>query len=210
MGGGGGRAGGAGCGPRSARTARRRPAALSPLSSRAAPPYLTSVAVAWTETIKLALCAAMHAAAAARGARARGLSAAGEARHQLAEVVGRSRPMAVPAALFVAQQVLVFIAASHLDAVTFQICAQSFKIVPTALFAVWLLRQSLTPAQWGSLPVLAVGTIFVTLNGGRPTAAAAAAAAAAVAPAPAHLAVGLTASALSGLSSAYAGVYFER
>ena len=49
---------------------RRAPttAPLSALSSRAAPPYLTSVAVAWTETIKLALCAAMAAASALKEA----------------------------------------------------------------------------------------------------------------------------------------------
>ena len=48
---------------------------------------------------------------------------------------------------------LVIIAASHLDAVTFQIGSQSFKILPTALFAAWLLGQRLTGMQWGSLPV---------------------------------------------------------
>ena len=68
--------------------------------------------------------------------------------------------MLVPAALFVMQQVLVIVAASHLDAVTFQICSQSFKIMPTALFAVWLLGQFLTPMQWASLPVLAVSLCF--------------------------------------------------
>lgn len=50
-------------------------------------------------------------------------------------------------------QVLVIIAASHLDAVTFQIGSQSFKILPTALFAAWLLGQRLSGMQWGSLPV---------------------------------------------------------
>ena len=64
-----------------------------------------------------------------------------------------------------AMQVLVIVAASHLDAVTFQICSQSFKIMPTALFAVWLLGQYLTPMQWASLPVLAVGVVLVTMNG---------------------------------------------
>lgn len=64
-----------------------------------------------------------------------------------------------------APQVLVIVAASHLDAVTFQICSQSFKIMPTALFAVWLLGQYLTPMQWASLPVLAVGVVLVTMNG---------------------------------------------
>ena len=67
--------------------------------------------------------------------------------------------------LCLAPQVLVIVAASHLDAVTFQICSQSFKIMPTALFAVWLLGQYLTPMQWASLPVLAVGVVLVTMNG---------------------------------------------
>ena len=94
-------------------------------------------------------------------------------------------------------QVLVIIAASHLDAVTFQICSQSFKIMPTALFAVWLLGQHLAPIQWASLPVLAVGVVFVTMNNS-----------ANASPSDAtklHLLMGLGASALSGLSSAYAG-----
>ena len=94
-------------------------------------------------------------------------------------------------------QVLVIVAASHLDAVTFQICSQSFKIMPTAVFAVWLLGQYLTPMQWSSLPVLAFGVVFVTMNGSSAT----------------HdgestsdqVLLGLGASALSGLSSAYAG-----
>ncbi len=82
---------------------------------------------------------------------------------QTREIMQKSTPMAVPAALFVMQQVLVIVAASHLDAVTFQICSQSFKIMPTALFAVWLLGQFLTPMQWASLPVLAVrGALSVT------------------------------------------------
>lgn len=89
-------------------------------------------------------------------------------------------------------------AASHLDAVTFQICSQSFKIMPTALFAVWLLGQYLTPLQWGSLPVLAVGVVFVTMNGSTP-------ADGDTMKGESDLILGLAASALSGLSSAYAG-----
>ena len=94
-------------------------------------------------------------------------------------------------------QVLVIVAASHLDAVTFQICSQSFKIMPTALFAVWLLGQQLAPVQWASLPVLAVGVVFVTLNNSAGSSTAEASRL--------HLLLGLGASALSGLSSAYAG-----
>lgn len=88
-------------------------------------------------------------------------------------------------------------AASYLDAVTFQICSQSFKILPTAVFAVWLLGQYLTPMQWASLPVLAFGVVFVTMNGSS---------ASSDGSSPNdHVLFGLGASALSGLSSAYAG-----
>lgn len=90
------------------------------------------------------------------------------------------------------------VAASHLDAVTFQICSQSFKIMPTALFAVWLLGQYLAPLQWASLPVLAVGVVFVTMNGSTPAGGGSFAG-------ETDLVLGLAASALSGLSSAYAG-----
>ena len=92
---------------------------------------------------------------------------------------------------------LVIVAASHLDAVTFQICSQSFKIMPTAVFAVWLLGQYLTPMQWGSLPVLAFGVVFVTLNGSSGSDQQQATSD--------QVLLGLGASALSGLSSAYAG-----
>ena len=97
-----------------------------------------------------------------------------------------------------AAQVLVIVAASHLDAVTFQICSQSFKIMPTALFAVWLLGQYLAPLQWASLPVLAVGVVFVTMNGSTPAGGGSF-------EGESDLVLGLAASALSGLSSAYAG-----
>lgn len=96
-------------------------------------------------------------------------------------------------------QVLVIIAATHLDAVTFQICSQSFKIMPTALFAVWLLDQYLSPWQWASLPVLAIGVVFVTMNTSN-------SAVPANRTSELDLLLGLGASALSGLSSAYAGV----
>lgn len=142
-----------------------------------------------------------------RTAGERGLGLCAEAAHQAAEILGRSPPMLVPAGLFVMQQVLVIVAASYLDAVTFQICSQSFKIMPTALFAVWLLGQRLAPLQWASLPVLAVGVVFVTLNGSAPPGAGGGAAAAA---GQSDLALGLAASSLAGLSSAYAGARAPR
>ncbi|BDA44176.1 UDP-N-acetylglucosamine transporter [Coccomyxa sp. Obi] len=165
--------------------------------------YLASVAVVWTELIKLLVCMVAQMVECARSAGQRGLPFRDEMVHQAEEILGRSWPMLVPAALFVMQQVLVIVAASHLDAVTFQICSQSFKIMPTALFAVWLLGQYLAPLQWASLPVLAVGVVFVTMNGSTPAGGGSFAG-------ESDLILGLAASALSGLSSAYAGVYFEK
>jgi hypothetical protein len=52
-----------------------------------------------------------------------------------------------PTLFAAALQVLLIIAATHLDAVAFQIFSQSFKLVPTALFAYWLLGQTLAPMQ---------------------------------------------------------------
>jgi hypothetical protein len=62
------------------------------------------VAVIWTEVIKLGVCVCAQLIVAARSARSRGLSVRGEAAHQLQEILGRSWPMLVPAALFVMQQ----------------------------------------------------------------------------------------------------------
>ncbi|CAK0773250.1 hypothetical protein CVIRNUC_004045 [Coccomyxa viridis] len=171
--------------------------------TRAGTQYLASVAVIWTELIKLLVCVGAQAAECTRTAAQRGLGFREEAMHQAYEILGRSWPMLIPAGLFVMQQVLVIVAASHLDAVTFQICSQSFKIMPTAFFAVWLLGQYLTPLQWGSLPVLAVGVVFVTMNGSTPAGGGSM-------DGESDLVLGLAASALSGLSSAYAGVYFEK
>ena len=67
--------------------------------------YLASVAVIWTELIKLLVCVGAQAGECARTASQRGLGFREEAMHQTYEILGRSWPMLVPAALFVMQQV---------------------------------------------------------------------------------------------------------
>jgi len=116
--------------------------------------------------------------------------------------------MAVPAAMFVFQQIILIWAATYLDAVTYQIFNQAFKLIPTAIFARLLLGQKLIPLQWASIPVLVVGVIFVTINHASDATAR---------PADVQEEVSRTlwllamaACSLSGLSSAFAGVYFER
>ena len=66
--------------------------------------YLASVAVIWTELIKLLVCVGAQAAECTRTAAQRGLCFREEAMHQAYEILGRSWPMLIPAGLFVMQQ----------------------------------------------------------------------------------------------------------
>ena len=73
--------------------------------TRAGTQYLASVAVIWTELIKLLVCVGAQAAECTRTAAQRGLGFREEAMHQAYEILGRSWPMLIPAGLFVMQQV---------------------------------------------------------------------------------------------------------
>ncbi|KAK7888496.1 hypothetical protein LTR67_008842 [Exophiala xenobiotica] len=66
----------------------------------------------------------------------------------------------IPAILYTLQNNLQFIAASNLDAAMFQVLYQG-KILTTALCAVLLLRQKLSPRKWTALLVLTMGVICV-------------------------------------------------
>ena len=113
--------------------------------------------------------------------------------------------MALPATMFAFQQVLLIAAATYLDAVTYQIFNQAFKLIPTAIFAQWLLGQRLAPMQWASMPVLAAGVILVTIHNG-PTNESPEVKAVSHA----NWVIGMVSCCISGLSSAFAGVYFEK
>ena len=73
--------------------------------TRAGTQYLASVAVIWTELIKLLVCVGAQAAECTRTGVQRGLGFREEAMHQTYEILGRSWPMLIPAGLFVMQQV---------------------------------------------------------------------------------------------------------
>ena len=63
----------------------------------------------------------------------------------------------------VIQNNLQFVAASNLDAATFQISYQ-MKILTTACFSVLLLRKKLSPSQWLALFFLAIGVGIVQIQ----------------------------------------------
>lgn len=72
--------------------------------------------------------------------------------------------LVVPAALYTLQNSLVYVAISHLDAVTFQVTYQ-LKILTTVLFSILLLGTTITPRQWLALVLLTVGVAVVQVEG---------------------------------------------
>ena len=118
-------------------------------------------------------------------------------------VVKTALPMLLPASLFIAQQQLNLIAATGLDAVTFQVTNQ-FKVLPTAVFSVLMLDKKLSLQQWLSLPLLSVGVAIVnnSTTGDQGSS-------------DPHLEstswwAGLLCALAAGVTSGYAGVHFER
>lgn len=68
--------------------------------------------------------------------------------------------LCVPSFLYTIQNNLLYLALSHLDAATYQVCYQ-LKILTTALFSVVLLQRRFSFQKWLSLVLLMVGVIVV-------------------------------------------------
>eukprot|EP00755_Sulcionema_specki_P025766 Sspe_Gene.84057::Locus_55175_Transcript_1_1_Confidence_1.000_Length_1502::g.84057::m.84057/K15272/SLC35A1_2_3; solute carrier family 35 (UDP-sugar transporter), member A1/2/3 len=118
----------------------------------------------------------------------------------LAGNVAETVKLLVPAGLYTLQNNLLFVALENLEATTFQVTYQ-LKLLITALFSVFLLGKTLSPTQWGSLVVLTTGVVLIQLPSGTDR----------------HRqdhkdswVLGLTACIVSGTSSAFASVYFEK
>ncbi|CAD6191892.1 unnamed protein product [Caenorhabditis auriculariae] len=118
---------------------------------------------------------------------------------QIVEQPGDTIKVCIPAMIYIVQNNLFYVAASHLDAATFMITSQ-LKIFTAAIFTVIILRRSLNRTQWFALGVLFVGVSLVQLQ----TTGAAS-----------HLAgqrpvIGFTAVVIACCLSGFAGIYFEK
>ena len=78
-----------------------------------------------------------------------------------AHLLRRSLKMAVPAVIYLAMNLLSFVALARIDAATFSIAAQ-LKVLTTAAFSVALLGRSLHVRKWRALLTLTLGVVLIS------------------------------------------------
>lgn len=111
----------------------------------------------------------------------------------------------IPALLYLVQNTLLYVALSNLTAPLFQVTYQA-KLVTTAVVSVIMLNRKYTFQQWVCLVVLSIGVAVVVLDQKEGDSKDKEEAELA----PQSLAVGLISVSIACLSSALAGVYFEK
>lgn len=123
--------------------------------------YFASTAVFISEVLKLTLCYTLALYKASKSSP--GLPATSILLNVTSALfAGDSWKLAIPASLFVLTSSLQYFAVSHLDSATFQVTSQ-FKILPTALMSVFLLKRRLSTQKWAALALLMAGVIIVQL-----------------------------------------------
>lgn len=141
--------------------------------------YLTSTAVVTSELTKLIICTTIHLYQRRQEFSETSSSlplTSDNAKVESGVVHGTSRffkevfsinsgffGICIPAFLYTLQNNLQIIAASHLDAATFQVSYQG-KILTTALLSVVLLRTKLSRRKWLSLLYLTIGVAAVQIS----------------------------------------------
>ena len=124
--------------------------------------YFTSTAVFLNEVLKLALCLTVALYDISRTLSPSMPATSLFSNLTSAVFTGDSWKLAIPASLYVLQNSLQFLAASNLDAATLQVTYQ-FKILPTALFSVLILKRSLSTRRWIALGLLMLGVAIVQI-----------------------------------------------
>eukprot|EP00123_Amoebidium_parasiticum_P015307 comp22887_c0_seq1/m.36177 comp22887_c0_seq1/g.36177 ORF comp22887_c0_seq1/g.36177 comp22887_c0_seq1/m.36177 type:complete len:340 (-) comp22887_c0_seq1:692-1711(-) len=156
--------------------------------------YIASTAVVMGELLKLLTCFVLLMFENNHDSR----RVIRQLKEEIIDKPGETMKLAVPAGLYMVQNNLQFVAASNLDAATFQITYQ-LKIFTTAVFSVLMLNKKLTNLKWLSLVVLMAGVGLVQIaadsKGGHTQG---------------NSWVGLFAVLSACMTSGFAGVYFEK
>ncbi|KAI9266426.1 UDP-galactose transporter [Phascolomyces articulosus] len=123
--------------------------------------YLASTAVIMSEVIKTLVCLGvlysvppLHRRSVSR------LSTF--LHHELVVKWRESSKLAFPAVLYLIQNNLQYVAATNLDAATFQVTYQ-LKILTTAFFSVVILHKPLSRLKWAALGLLTIGIALVVM-----------------------------------------------
>ncbi|KAK4521003.1 DNA-binding transcription factor [Mucor velutinosus] len=130
--------------------------------------YLASTAVVMSEVIKSIVClVVLYLAPESRKRSLKRLTSL--LNRELILNWRETAKLAFPAALYLIQNNLQYVAASNLDAATFQVTYQ-LKILTTAFFSVLILKKNLSKLKWIALALLTVGIALVVLPKGASTA----------------------------------------
>lgn len=178
------------------------------------PRYLTSTAVVLSELLKCIICLFVHIRDQQNQYRYSQLptlspeadpasSPSGYGLKQLGTEIFGSKSgffkLLIPAILYTLQNNLQFVAASNLDAATFQVTYQC-KILTTAVFAVMMLGQTLSIKKWMALVILTAGVACVQIPSSTVT----------TTQHQGNYMVGILAVGIACVCSGFSGVYFER
>ena len=169
------------------------------------PRYLSSTAVVASEALKCVICMAVHLYEQYTKPRDRSSDdnvspsySIGQLCTDIFSAKSGILKLLLPAVLYTLQNNLQFVAASNLDAATFQVTYQC-KILTTAFFSATLLSRSLSLVKWLSLLILTMGVGLVQIPS----------LTANMIQTEGNYLVGIFAVAVACLCSGFAGVYFE-
>lgn len=119
--------------------------------------FLSSTAVLMAEQVKLVTCLAIIYVQSGGV-----IQLFNEINKYIIEQPMDTLKICVPSFVYVLQNNLLYLSASHLDAATYQVTYQ-LKILTTAMFAVFILKKHLLKTQWISLLTLIIGIVLVQL-----------------------------------------------
>eukprot|EP00051_Salpingoeca_urceolata_P031515 m.494584 g.494584 ORF g.494584 m.494584 type:complete len:437 (-) comp41286_c0_seq1:100-1410(-) len=85
----------------------------------------------------------------------------GSLTQKLVHLARSSTPMLVPASIYLAMNLLSYVALKRIDAGLFVVCAQT-KVLATALASVFVLGRTLRGEQWRALLLLVLGAVLIS------------------------------------------------